>query len=60
MNDKQKALFKQLQLSGLGIVILVFGFIYKHKALMIIGVLVFVFGLLRTLLIKHFIDQLDE
>ena len=41
MNDKQKVVFKQLQLAGLGIVI-------------------FVFGLLRTYYIKKVIEKLDE
>lgn len=60
MNDQQKVLFKQIQLSGLGIVIGIFGFLYKHKALMIIGFLVFVFGILRYFMIKKLTDSIKE
>lgn len=60
MSDKQKAVFKQLQLAGLGIVIFVFGLLYKEKAISIIGILVLIFGLLRTYYIKKVIDKLDE
>ena len=60
MNDKQKALFKQIQLAGLGIVIEVFGFFVNHTALMIIGAGVFIFGIARTILIKKLIDELEE
>lgn len=60
MNDKQKALFKQIQLAGLGIVITVFGFFVNHTALMIIGAGVFIFGIARTILIKKLIDELEE
>lgn len=60
MNDKQKVLFKQLQLAGLGVVIGVFGFFAKHKALMIIGVCVLLFGIVRAIVLKKFIDQIEE
>lgn len=60
MNDKQKALFKQIQLAGLGIVIAVFGFFVNLTALMIIGAGVFIFGIARTILIKKLIDELEE
>ena len=60
MTDQQKVLFKQLQLAGLGIVIGIFGFFAKHKALMIIGVGVLVFGIVRAVVLKKFIDQIKE
>ena len=60
MTDQQKVLFKQFQLAGLGIVIGVFGFFAKHKALMIIGTCVLVFGMIRAVVLKKFIDQLKE
>ena len=52
MNDKQKAVFKQLQLAGLGIVIIVFGLLYQEKAISIVGIFILIFGLLRTYYIK--------
>ncbi len=58
MNDKQKAIFKQLQIAGLGLVLFIFGIFYKEKAISIIGVCVVVFGLLRTAFIKKMIDKL--
>ena len=60
MNDKQKVLFKQLQLAGLGVVIGVFGFFAKHTALMIIGTCVLLFGIVRAIVLKKFIDQIEE
>ena len=60
MNDKQKAVFKQLQLAGLGIVIIVFGLLYQEKAISIVGIFILIFGLLRTYYIKKIIDKLDE
>ena len=60
MTDQQKVLFKQLQLAGLGIVIGIFGMFAKHKALMIIGAGVFVFGIVRAIVLKKIIKQLEE
>lgn len=60
MSDKQKALFKQIQLAGLGIVIAIFGFFVSHMALMIVGACVFIFGIVRTVMIKKLIDKLEE
>ena len=60
MNDKQKVVFKQLQLAGLGVVIFIFGILYQQKAISIIGILILIFGLLRMYYIKKIIDKLDE
>lgn len=60
MTDRQKALFKQLQLAGLGIVLFVFGLLAKHKAITVIGILVFAFGVLRTIFISKMIDKLEK
>ena len=60
MNDKQKVVFKQLQLAGLGSVVFVFGLLYQEKAISIIGIVILIFGLLRTYYIKKVIDKLDE
>lgn len=60
MDDKQKAVFKQLQIAGLGIVIFIFGILYKEKAISIVGICILLFGLLRTAFIKKMIDKIDE
>ena len=60
MDDKQKAVFKQLQIAGLGIVIFIFGILYKEKAISIVGICILVFGLLRTAFIKKMIEKIDE
>ncbi len=60
MDEKQKAVFKQLQIAGLGLVLVIFGILYKEKAISIVGVCVFIFGLLRTLFIKKMIDKIDD
>lgn len=60
MNDKQKVVFKQLQLVGLGVVVFVFGLLYQEKAISMVGIGILIFGLLRTYYIKKVIDKLDE
>ena len=60
MNDKQKVVFKQLQLAELGIVVFVFGLLYQEKAISIVGICILIFGLLRTYYIKKVIEKLDE
>ena len=60
MNDKQKVVFKQLQLAGLDVVDFVFGLLYQEKAISIVGIFILVFGLIRTYYIKKVIDKLDE
>ena len=60
MNDKQKVVFKQLQLAGLGVVVFVFGLLYQEKAISMVGIGILIFGLLRTYYIKKVIDKLDE
>ena len=60
MNDKQKVVFKQLQLAGLGIVVFVLGFLYQEKVISIIGIVILIFGLLRTYYINKVIEKLDE
>ena len=60
MNDKQKVVFKQLQLAGLGVVVFVFGLLYQEKAISMVGIGILILGLLRTYYIKKVIDKLDE
>ncbi len=60
MTDSQKALLKQLQLAGLGIVLMIFSAIVKEKAVFFVGIGVLVFGILRTIWISKIIKQLDE
>lgn len=57
MNDEQKVVFRQLQLSGIGIIVLVFGLIDQNKAYCIIGVGIILFGILRALLIHKLTKQ---
>ena len=52
MNDKQKVVFKQLQLAGLGVVVFVFGLLYQEKAIAMVGIGILIFGLLRTTTLK--------
>ena len=59
MNDKQKVVFKQLQLARLGVVVFVFGLLYQEKAISMVGIGILIFGLLRTYYIKKVIDKLD-
>lgn len=49
MNDHQKALFTQLQIAGLGLVLTVMGFLRKDRlaAFIPVGLVIFAFGLIR-------------
>lgn len=60
MNQKQKAIYQQLQLAGLGIVIIIVGLLVKEKSLIWIGLAVFVYGLLRTIFIYKMIQKAEE
>lgn len=60
MSDRQKGLFRQLQLAGLGLVLAVVSLFIKEDALFWIGLGIFVFGLLRFMLIRKLIDKIDE
>ena len=60
MSDKQKVIFKQLQLAGLGIVLLIFGLLAHHRPITFIGIGVFIFGIIRMVILKKFIDQIEE
>ena len=60
MNDKQKVVFKQLQLAGLGVVVFVFGLLYQEKAIAMVGIGILIFGLLRTYYIRKVMGKLDE
>ncbi len=50
MNDKQKVVFKQLQLAGLGVVVFVFGLLYQEKAISMVGIGILIFWFIKNLL----------
>lgn len=52
MNQKQRALFSQLQLCGLGIVLIVFGWIMDLPPAMYTGAGLLVYGVIRFMLLK--------
>lgn len=60
MSDEQKVIFKQLQLAGLGIVIGVFGLVVKHRALPWIGLTIFVFGIIRVIIIHKLVKHTKD
>lgn len=59
MNASQKALYLQLQLAGLGLIIAAFG-IFKHVlALLGVGGFVFAYGLIRFFFFKKHLHAED-
>lgn len=60
MNQKQKAIYQQLQLAGLGIVIFIVGLLVKEKSLVWIGLAVFAYGLVRTVFIYKVIQKAEK
>ena len=60
MNDRQKVLFRQLQLMILGLVILAGGILADHPPFIPIGILVLIFGLFRFLVLKKMVDHIDQ
>lgn len=59
MNQEQKALYRQAQLAGLGLVIAAVGLFAGHAMLPWIGLFVFVFGLARCILIRLLIRKTE-
>lgn len=60
MNQEQKALYRQAQLAGLGLVIAAVGLFTGHAYLPWIGLFIFVFGLARCLLIRLLIRNVSQ
>lgn len=60
MNQEQKALYRQAQLAGLGIVVGITGLAVDHPWLPWIGLFVFVLGLLRFFLIRGLIRRIHD
>ncbi|WP_296242222.1 hypothetical protein [uncultured Faecalicoccus sp.] len=60
MNDRQKVLFRQLQLMILGLVILAGGILADHPPFIPIGILVLIFGLFRFFVLKKMVDHIDQ
>lgn len=60
MNDRQKVLFRQLQLMILGLVILAGGVLADHPPFVPIGILVLIYGLFRFMMLKKIVDRIDQ
>lgn len=60
MTKKQKVLFTQIQLAGLGAVLLVFGLIEKVYPISILGILVLILGICRFFFLKKTLANLDQ
>lgn len=52
MNQRQRVLFQALQLAGLGVVLLGFGWFEKIEAISLLGIFIFLFGLARFFMLK--------
>ena len=60
MTREQKALFQQLQLAGLGLVIGLVGLFLDHDELVWIGLVVLAYGLIRTWFLAKIIQKAKE
>ncbi len=54
---KQKLFFTQLQLASIGLLILVFGLLWKNGWLMLFGGCVIAYGLVRLLLLRNLVEE---
>lgn len=57
MNDRQKVLFYQLQMAGLGLVVFIMAFVLEVPVFYLIGGGIFLFGLIRFFALRKMIDQ---
>lgn len=57
MSDEQKVIYKQMQLAGLGLVLMGAGFLLNHSEVVWVGVFVLVLGIVRTILIKMLLKE---
>ncbi len=59
MNDYQKVLFSQLQIAGLGIVVIIMGLLKSDslKIFIPIGACIFLFGLIRFLFLRSMLKK---
>lgn len=57
MNPRQKVLFSQLQLAGLGIAIALVAWISDTDIFYYVGAAIFLFGFIRFILLKWLTDQ---
>lgn len=59
MNDYQKVLFSQLQIAGLGIVVIIMGLLKSDslKIFIPIGACIFLFGLIRFLFLRSMMKK---
>lgn len=58
MDQYKKGLLRQLQIAGIGLIILIFGLIKDQIEFCLVGAFVFILGILRYMLIKKMIDKL--
>ncbi|MBM6678519.1 hypothetical protein H5979_07480 [Faecalicoccus pleomorphus] len=60
MNDRQKILFRQLQLVILGLVIFIGGILADHQAFRIIGIIVLILGIIRYYSFWKLLKKLEQ
>lgn len=60
MNPRQKVIFTQLQIASVGVLLLVFGLMWSEVWLIVFGVIVMVYGLIRAWLFGRIVSKEDE
>ncbi|MBF0578561.1 hypothetical protein IM774_01920 [Erysipelotrichaceae bacterium RD49] len=60
MNPRQKVIFTQLQIASVGVLLLVFGFLWSETWLIVFGVAVMVYGTIRAWLFSRVVSKEDE
>lgn len=60
MNDRQKVLFRQLQLVILGLVIFIGGILADYQAFRIIGIIVLILGIIRYYSFWKLLKKLEQ
>lgn len=57
MSPKQRVIFSQMQIAGCGLLIFVFGLVWKRMELMIFGVCIAVYGIIRMIWLSRFVSD---
>lgn len=60
MDPKTRVLFVQLQIASVGVLLGVFGWLWKENWLLITGFLVFAYGLIRAFLFSRLMEKNQE
>lgn len=60
MNDRQKLIFRQIQLAGLGVIVALFGIMNHKMNITLVGLFILLLGLIRMVLMIKLVKKIEE